>query len=221
LPHRAFPVVLAAPSGTGKTTLARQLVKRHENFTFSVSATTRPPRPREVDGVDYHFLDRAAFEAKVEQGELAEWAEVHDHLYGTLKAELDRAADAGQYVILDIDVQGARQVRERVPEAVRIFLLPPSVSDLMSRLTGRGTEEGTQVARRLKSALAELQVADEFDYVVVNDDFEQCLGEIRDIVEAEAYRAKRAKGLEVELNDFRREIGRILEQSYSNISSQE
>ena len=219
LPHRPFPVVLAAPSGTGKTTLARRLVERHADFMFSVSATTRPPRERERDGVDYHFIDRPEFEAMVERGELAEWAEVHGRLYGTPRAELERAADEGKHVILDIDVQGARQVRTHVPEAVLMFLLPPSIDDLMVRLSGRGSEPDAEVARRLKSALAELQAAAEFDYVVVNDDLEKCLIAIRAIVEAEAYRAERAPGLEVELNRFRREIGRILDESYPNISS--
>jgi guanylate kinase len=219
LSYRPFPVVLAAPSGTGKTTLARRLVEGYETFTFSVSATTRPPRERERDGVDYHFVDRARFEAMVERGELAEWAEVHGSLYGTPRAELERAADEGRHVILDIDVQGARQVRANVGDAALIFLLPPSVEDLMARLTGRRTEGDADVGRRLRSALSELQAASEFDYIVVNDDLHRCLEAIRDIVGAEAYRAERAPGLEVELNRFRREIGRILEQSYTNTSN--
>jgi guanylate kinase len=219
LSHRPFPVVLAAPSGTGKTTLAQRLVAESPVFVFSVSATTRPPREGERDGVDYHFVDRPTFEAMVERGELTEWAEVHGRLYGTPRSELEQAADAGKHVLLDIDVQGARQVRARVPDALLLFLLPPSVDDLMARLTSRGTERATEVGRRLRSALAELDAAAEFDFVVVNDDIEQCLDRIRSIVDAEASRVARVPGLEVELDGLRREIGRILESSYAHIST--
>lgn len=180
---RAAPVVLAATSGTGKTTLAHRLVAASDAYVFSVSATTRPPRRGERNGIDYHFLDREEFEKGVSEGYFAEWASVHGRMYGTPRSELDEAARRGEHVVLDIDVQGARQIRDSVPDSVLIFVLPPSVDIMMARLTGRGTEEPADIVRRLRSALDELQAVPEFDYVVVNDDLDDCLAEIRGIVE--------------------------------------
>jgi len=181
--RRAAPVVLAATSGTGKTTLAHRLVDGPGCYVFSVSATTRAPRPGERDGVDYHFLSREAFEARVRDHWFAEWASVHDHWYGTPRTELDEAASRGEHVVLDIDIQGARQIRQTVPDATLIFVLPPSLDTMMRRLTGRGTEEARDIARRLETALDELHAAHEFDYVVVNDELDDCLADIRGIVE--------------------------------------
>jgi guanylate kinase len=216
LDRRTFPVVLAAPSGTGKTTLARALVERFEDFRFSVSVSTRPARGTERDGVDYHFVRRREFRRMVDQGELAEWAEVHGQLYGTPRSELDAAAERGDYVILDIDVQGAKQVRRCTQEAVLIFLLPPSVEALLERLQGRRTEAGAEVARRLQTAMNELQAAPRFDHVVVNDDFDRCLGRIRGIVESEALRAHRAQGLPELVEEMRARVGRVLREEYAN-----
>jgi guanylate kinase len=206
-------VVLAATSGTGKTTLAHSLVAGVGRFVFSVSATTRSPRKGEVDGVDYHFVDRAGFEAMVEQGDLVEWAEVHGRLYGTPGAELERAAARGEHVVLDIDVQGARQIKARISDAKLIFVLPPDVDTLMARLTGRGTETPETVARRLRTALQELQAVEEFDYVVVNDDLERCLDAIRAIVAGKVRPGSTEAALEG-ARTLRREIGRILEDQY-------
>jgi guanylate kinase len=216
--ERACPVVLAATSGTGKTTLAHALVEGPGEFVFSVSATTRAPRSGEVNGVDYHFVDRAGFDAMVGRGELVEWAEVHGRLYGTPWNELERAAVRGEHVVLDIDVQGARQIKAKVPDAKLVFVLPPDVDTLMGRLTGRGTETPELVARRLRTALEELQAVDYFDYVVVNDALERCLDEIRAIV-AGTVRPGSTGGALEGARTLRREIGRILEERYSKYTN--
>jgi guanylate kinase len=216
--HPPCPVVLAGPSGAGKTTLAHRLVEGDGGFCFSVSATTRAPRPRERDGLDYHFVDRARFEAMIAAGELAEWAQVHGWLYGTPRAELDAAAREGRHVVLDIDVQGARQIRASVSEALLVFVLPPSVEALIRRLTGRGTEGKAQMARRLRTALDELQAVAEFDHVVVNQELEECLEEIRGIVRAEARRTARAMTLWSNVEEMRSEIARLLVEEYANVS---
>ncbi len=202
LPHRPCPVILAAPSGTGKTTIAHALVDRFDHFVFSVSATTRPPREGEVDGEDYDFLTRDAFVEMMAAGELAEWAEVHGNLYGTPLRNLDAAAERGEHALLDIDVQGARQIRDRIPDAVLIFIFPPSADDLVKRLTARGTESTEEVTRRLRAAQGELEAARDFDYIVVNDDLEHAVAQVRAIVEAEGHRPARA-------TDFLREVARL------------
>ena len=164
------PLVLVAPSGTGKTTVARSLVERHpERFTFSVSATTRPPRAGEQDGIHYHFLDEGQFQALIEEGGLAEWAVVHGRRYGTPVASLDPDRLQGRTPVLDIDIQGARQVVERIPGSVAIFLLPPGPVAWMERLVGRGTETPGEVRTRLETALDELERARDFEEFVVND----------------------------------------------------
>lgn len=213
---RAAPVVLAATSGTGKTTLARRLVADSPDFVFSVSATTRPPRSHEVDGVDYHFLSHAAFERRVETGDFVEWAEVHGRLYGTPRTEIDRAAARGQHMVLDIDVQGARQIAETVPDAKLIFVLPPSADIMMARLDRRGTESREEIARRLHSAVEELQALPDFDYVVINDDLDECLEEIRAIVRGDA--AADATS-EHDVEQFRAEIARLLADEYGEHGS--
>ncbi len=210
--NRVAPVVLAATSGTGKTTIARRLVEEAPSYVFSVSATTRPPRQGEKDGVDYHFLSRMEFERRIAEGDFAEWASVHGRLYGTPRSELIAAAERGDRVVLDIDVQGARQIRASVPDAKLIFVLPPSVDIMMARLTGRGSEAPESIARRLHSALVELQAVPEFDYVVVNDDLDECLMEIRAIVENGAAPV----APEQDAESFRAEIARILSDEYAD-----
>jgi guanylate kinase len=176
------PVVLSAPSGAGKTTIARALVEREEDFSFSVSATTRPPREHEVHGVDYWFVSEDEFRSMVGNGEFAEWAEVHGDLYGTPLESLLRAGSRGRHVVLDIDVQGALQIREAVPEALLLFILPPSVDILFERLLGRGTEREETLRRRLTTALHELRAAESFDFFIVNEELDEAIREVRDLV---------------------------------------
>ena len=211
-------MVLVAPSGAGKTTLAHRLVAASDRFVFSISATTRAPRGGEQDGVDYYFVSDDNFEAMIDAGELAEWATVHGRLYGTPRAALEAAALRGEHVVLDIDVQGARQIRDSVPDARLIFVLPPSVAVLMKRLTGRGTEGAGEVERRLRSALDELQAASEFEHRVVNDDLDRCLEQIEEIVTGEQTEALNAVPLE-NIEVLRAGIARVLAEEYENVSS--
>ncbi len=211
-------MVLVAPSGAGKTTLAHRLVAASDRFVFSISATTRAPRGGEQDGVDYYFVSDDDFEAMIDAGELAEWATVHGRLYGTPRAALEAAALRGEHVVLDIDVQGARQIRDSVPDARLIFVLPPSVAVLMKRLTGRGTEGAGEVERRLRSALDELQAASEFEHRVVNDDLDRCLEQIEEIVTGEQTEALNAVPLE-NIDVLRAGIARVLAEEYENVSS--
>jgi guanylate kinase len=183
-------LVLSAPSGAGKTTLARRLVEREPDARFSVSATTRAPRGRERDGVDYHFLSPARFDELAARGAFAEWAEVHGHRYGTLQAAVDEALAAGRIAVFDIDVQGGESIRARWPErAVSVFLLPPSMAELERRLRGRSTDSEEAIARRLVAARAEIaRGAAAYDYLVVNDDLDQALAQVAAVVAHERAR---------------------------------
>ena len=211
-------MVLVAPSGAGKTTLAHRLVVASDRFVFSISATTRAPRRGEQDGVDYYFVSDDDFEAMIDAGELAEWATVHGRLYGTPRAALEAAALRGEHVVLDIAVQGARQIRDSFHDERLIFVLPPSVAVLMKRLTGRGTEGAGEVERRLRSALDELQAASEFEHRVVNDDLDRCLEQIEEIVTGEQTEALNAVPLE-NIDVLRAGIARVLAEEYENVSS--
>lgn len=212
--ERARPLVLAAPSGTGKTTIARRLVDEGGDFVFSVSATTRPPRAGERDGVDYHFVDRPTFEAMVGRGEMAEWAEVHGRLYGTPRANLDHAASSGLHAVLDIDVQGAGQIRETFPEAVRVFVLPPSGREMVRRIGLRATEDGSEIARRLRSALRELGRAGEFHHVVINEDLDRAVARVRELVKDSAV-ARRPEDLDERVRGLKEEIREILSDEFA------
>ena len=158
---------------------------------FSVSATTRPPRPGERDGADYRFLSRDSFDALIDSDGLLEWAEVHGELYGTPREALVRASEGGRHMLLDIDVQGARQVREREPASVLVCRLPPTAEVLVKRLRQRGSEDDEKVRRRLRTALSELEAVKEFDYVVVNDDLDLTVSAVEAILDAEGHRTER------------------------------
>lgn len=181
-----FAVVVAGPSGAGKTTLCRRLTACREDVRFAVSATTRKPRAGEVDGVDYRFVPREAFQRMRTAGELLEWAEVHGEMYGTPRADLEEARAAGAYLLLDIDVQGARSVRRAEPDAVTVFLLPPTGERIVRRLRGRGSEGEEAMRRRLRTARDELVSIGEFDYVVVNDDLDEAVRALEAILSAES-----------------------------------
>jgi guanylate kinase len=188
---KSFVVAICAPSGTGKTTVARALLRRSDDLLFSVSVTTRAPRPREREGVDYRFVDREEFERMIREGELLEWATVHDDLYGTPRANLEEAESGGKLLLLDIDVQGARQLAESKHETVTILLLPPSFDVLLKRLRSRASENDERLRRRLETARGELETIDFFDYVVVNDYVRETVRRVRAIMTAERHRRNR------------------------------
>ena len=186
-----FPVILSSPSGGGKTTIAHQLLATRTDVGYSVSATTRAPREGEVDGRDYHFRTPADFRRGQAAGEFAESAEVHGHLYGTLRAEVERVLSEGKHVIMDIDVQGTKQFVTAFPESVLIFILPPSAEALVERLSARGTEDPKSLIRRLRSAKDELKAIDLYPYVVVNDRIDSAVAAISSIIDAEGVKRSR------------------------------
>lgn len=191
-----FPIVLSAPSGAGKTTIYRRLMAERSDIGYSVSCTTRPPRPGEVDGVDYHFLTPDAFAQKRAAGAFAEHATVHDHSYGTLRTEVQKVLSGGKHVIMDIDVQGAAQFARAFPQSVLIFIIPPSIDVLVERLNRRGTESRDVLLTRLRNAQGELHEIGRYHYVVENDDLDHAVARVSAIVDAEMTRRERAPKLD-------------------------
>ncbi len=203
---KAFPLVLSAPSGGGKTTIANALVAARDDIGYSVSATTRPPRPGERDGTDYHFVSAAEFERRVQAGEFLECAEYGGARYGTLQAEVERVLASGRHVVLDIEIEGARAIRRRYPDAVLVFIVPPSAEELLQRLGGPDGTRAASLVSRLRRAVEELRVAPEYDYVVVNADRTEAVAEVAAILDAEGRRPRRNP----ELADVVAELGRDL-----------
>jgi guanylate kinase len=205
-----FPIILSSPSGGGKTTIARELLRRRMDLGYSVSCTTRAPRLGEVDGKDYYFLSPTEFEHRRDAGEFAESAQVHDNMYGTLRSEVQRVLGAGKHVVMDIDVQGAQQFVRAFPQSVTIFVLPPSAETLLERLRQRRTESKDQLARRLQSALQELQAVDLYQYVVLNDNLPKAVARVSAIIDAEVVRRERVAGLREQVTSLVQELEREL-----------
>ncbi|MDK9702822.1 MAG: guanylate kinase [Sulfuritalea sp.] len=185
--------IVAAPSGAGKTTLVGRLLADDPNVQHSISYTTRTPRPGEQNGREYHFIDVQRFLAMRERGEFAEWAEVHDNFYGTSRLWLEQRMQEGRDIMLEIDWQGAQQMRRQFPEAASIFILPPSIADLELRLRKRGADSEDVIARRVAGALGEMRHVDEFDFVIINNDLDVALGELKAAVCASRLRFARQR----------------------------
>jgi guanylate kinase len=202
--RRGFLLVLSSPSGAGKTTITHQLLERDPSFTLSVSVTTRPPRPSEIDGKDYRFIDQARFDAMVAGGDLLEHATVFGHCYGTPRQPIEAALAAGRDVVTDIDWQGTQQLAESLPhDLVAVFVLPPSMDALESRLRRRAQDPAEIVAARMAKSAEEMSHWSEYDYVIVNHDIDHSVAEIRAIVTAERLRRSRQIGLADFVNRLR------------------
>jgi len=201
-----FLLILSSPSGGGKTTIARALLAARDDLGYSVSATTRPAREGERDGIDYFFLSRKEFERRAAAGEFLEWAQYGGQLYGTPLAEVDRIFASGRNVIMDIEVQGATQIRQRRSDVVSIFVLPPSVDELLARLGARGDNPPAELERRLRQAITEIDAAPGYDYIVVNAERTQAVAEVAAIIDAEVHRAPRQAAVLEAIAGFRKEL---------------
>ncbi len=204
--HNARLFVIAAPSGAGKTTLVRALVSANPELRFSISYTTREKRSNEVHGVDYRFVNVEQFHKLREQGELLEYAEVFDNFYATSRSQVEQHLEEGHSVILEIDWQGAQQVRESVPECVTIFVLPPSLEELEKRLRDRGTDKAEVIDRRLRDAVGDMSHWDEFQHIIINDGLDRAVDELDDVISGQGQNSARAN------EELRDRIDRIVGQ---------
>ena len=196
LNRRGVLFVLSSPSGAGKTTISRMMLDADSDIALSISATTRPPRPGEVDGVHYHFVDTESLKKMAADGEFLEWAHVFGHRYGTPRAPVEELLAAGKDVLFDIDWQGAQQLyQEAGPDVVRVFVLPPTMEELERRLRSRGTDSDEVIAARMERAANEISHWDGYDYVLINDDVDGCFDEVRAILRAERLKRRRQIGL--------------------------
>lgn len=196
LQRRGLMFILSSPSGAGKTTLSRMLLARDVEIRLSVSATTRPPRPGEIDGVHYHFVSQAEFDQMVEEDDFYEWAHVFGHRYGTPKGKIRAGLKEGQDFLFDIDWQGTQQLYQKdQQDVVRVFILPPSLDELHRRLQGRATDSADVIAARMERARAEISHWDGYDYVIINDEIDVCFEKVRAILEAERMKRARQTGL--------------------------
>jgi guanylate kinase len=206
-----FPVILSSPSGGGKTTITHELLRVRTDLGYSVSCTTRTPRSDETEGKDYFFLSPEEFAAARNRGDFAESAEVHGRFYGTLRREVDGVLASGRHVVMDIDVQGARQFAAVYPESVLIFILPPNAEVMLGRLKARGTETPESLSRRLNSAIEELRAIGSYRYVVENADLGQAVHDVSGIIDAEAKRRTRLTGLDAAVGGITADLERELE----------
>jgi guanylate kinase len=203
---RPFLLVLSSPSGGGKTTIAKSLLQARDDLGYSVSATTRPRREGERDGVDYHFLSREEFLRKAEAGDFLEWATYAGNLYGTLRGEIDRIFARGRTAVLDVEIEGARQIRASFPNSLHLFVLPPSADVLLDRLAGRNTEGPAVIRERITRAADELAAVAEYDYAIFNEDLVLAVAQVAAILDAEARRVVRQEGLTRFVERLRRDV---------------
>jgi guanylate kinase len=203
---KPFLLVLSSPSGGGKTSIAKQLLQARDDLGYSVSATTRPMRPGERDGVDYYFLSRDEFERRRDAGEFLEWASYAGERYGTLKSEIDRILSKGRNAVLDVEIEGARQIRSRFPNSLHLFVLPPSAEVLLGRLVGRDTEPASVIQERIARAADELAAVSEYDYAIVNENLVLAVAQVAAILDAEARRVSRQDELPRFIERLRQDV---------------
>jgi guanylate kinase len=218
---KPFLLVLSSPSGGGKTSITKQLLQARDDLGYSVSATTRPMRPGERDGVDYHFLSRDEFVRRRDADEFLEWASYAGELYGTLKGEIERILSKGRNAVLDVEIEGARQIRARFPNSLHLFVLPPSAEVLLGRLVGRDTEPVAVIQERIARAADELAAVREYDYAIVNENLVLAVAQVAAILDAEARRVSRQDDLPRFIERLRRDVieaaGKLVEGRRSQV----